>query len=179
MDEAASLLSQAQAVSDSRIVNYLLGWTKFYQGQRQPAEALLETMIGTDGPLPGNARATLAALLASRGATADARLLARRVAAEPDLIHHGAYGLGTAYAQLRDPPSALRCCRRRRRRAFPAIRGTRGIRCSIPSAAIPASPTSCASCGGRGRPCGRNTRPRRDGPAPAELDPTRRCRLND
>jgi hypothetical protein len=65
-------------------------------------------MIGTDGPLPGNARATLAALLASRGATADARLLARRVAAEPDLIHHGAYGLGTAYAQLRDPPSALR-----------------------------------------------------------------------
>ena len=27
---------------------------------------------------------------------------------ERDLIHHGAYGLGTAYAQLRDPTTALR-----------------------------------------------------------------------
>ena len=27
---------------------------------------------------------------------------------ERDLIHHGAYGLGTAYAQLGDPTAALR-----------------------------------------------------------------------
>jgi len=41
-------------------------------------------------------------------ATSEARALAQLVATEPDLIHHGAYGLGTAYAQLRDPTTALR-----------------------------------------------------------------------
>ena len=106
--EAAGHLSQVQDFSDSRIVKYLLGWTLYYQGERQRAEALLETMIDDEGPLPGNARATLAALRAARGATSDARALAQRVAAEPDLIHHGAYGLGTAYAQLREPATALR-----------------------------------------------------------------------
>lgn len=65
-------------------------------------------MISADGPVAGNARATLAALRAARGATADARHLAEQVASERDLLHHAAYGLGTAYAQLRDPPTALR-----------------------------------------------------------------------
>jgi hypothetical protein len=65
-------------------------------------------MLHEQGPVAGNARATLAALRAARGATADARSLAERVAKEPDLIHHGAYGLGTAYAQLRDPAAAVR-----------------------------------------------------------------------
>jgi hypothetical protein len=69
---------------------------------------MLETMMSDEGPVPGNARATLAALLASRGATAEARALAERVMSEHDLIHHGAYGLGTAYAQLRDSTTALR-----------------------------------------------------------------------
>jgi hypothetical protein len=69
---------------------------------------MLETMIDEEGPLPGNARATLAALWAARGATSEARALAERVASEPDLIHHGAYGLGTAYAQLGDPATAVR-----------------------------------------------------------------------
>lgn len=72
------------------------------------AEVLLESMINDEGPLPGNARATLAAFRAARGATSEARALAKRVASEPDLIHHGAYGLGTAYAQLGDPTTALR-----------------------------------------------------------------------
>jgi len=108
MGEAVGHLSQVQDFSDSRIVKYLLGWTLYYQGERQRAEALLETMIEDEGPLPGNARATLAAFRAARGATSEARALAQRVAREPDLIHHGAYGLGTAYAQLRDPTTALR-----------------------------------------------------------------------
>lgn len=69
---------------------------------------MFETMMSDEGPVPGNARATLAALLASRGATTEARALAERVMSERDLIHHGAYGLGTAYAQLRDPTTALR-----------------------------------------------------------------------
>ena len=56
----------------------------------------------------GNARATLAAIRAARGATADARALAERVASEPDLLHHAAYGLGATYAQLGDAPAALR-----------------------------------------------------------------------
>jgi tetratricopeptide (TPR) repeat protein len=101
-------LSQVQDQTDSRIVKYLLGWTLYYQGERQRAEALLESMIDDEGPLPANARATLAAILAARGATSAARALAARVASEPDLIHHGAYGLGTAYAQLGDPTTALR-----------------------------------------------------------------------
>ena len=49
-----------------------------------------------------------AALRAARGARAEAQALVERVGLESDLIHHGAYGLGTAYAQLRDPASALR-----------------------------------------------------------------------
>jgi TolB-like protein len=106
--DAVAHLSQVQDFSDSRIVKYLLGWTLYYHGERQRAETLLETMIDDEGPLPGNARATLAAFRAARGATSEARALAQRVATEPDLIHHGAYGLGTAYAQLRDPASALR-----------------------------------------------------------------------
>ena len=104
----AGHLSQVQDLSDSRIVKYLLGWTLYYQGEQQRAEAMLETMIDDEGPLPGNARATLAAIRAARGATSEARALAERVASEPDLIHHGAYGLGTVYAQLRDPATALR-----------------------------------------------------------------------
>jgi TolB-like protein/DNA-binding winged helix-turn-helix (wHTH) protein len=106
--DAARHLSQVQDFSDSRIVKYLLGWTLYYQGERLRAETVLETMINDEGPLPGNARATLTAIRAARGATSEARALAQRVATEPDLIHHGAYGLGTAYAQLRDSTTALR-----------------------------------------------------------------------
>jgi TolB-like protein/DNA-binding winged helix-turn-helix (wHTH) protein/Tfp pilus assembly protein PilF len=106
--EAIRYLSEADDLSDSRITQYLLGWAQYYHGERHRAEAMLETMIGEKGPVPGNARATLAALRAARGATAEARALAERVASERDLIHHGAYGLATAYAQLRDPATALR-----------------------------------------------------------------------
>jgi TolB-like protein/DNA-binding winged helix-turn-helix (wHTH) protein/Tfp pilus assembly protein PilF len=106
--EAVRYLSEANALSDSRITKYLLGWASYYEGERQRAEAVLESMISDEGPVPGNARATLAAFRAARGATADARRLAEQVASEPDLLHHAAYGLGTAYAQLRDAPAALR-----------------------------------------------------------------------
>jgi tetratricopeptide (TPR) repeat protein len=106
--EAVRYLSEANVLSDSRIAKYLLGWASYYEGERQRAEAMLESMVSDEGPVPGNARATLAALRAARGATADARHLAEQVASEPDLLHHAAYGLGTAYAQLRDPPTAVR-----------------------------------------------------------------------
>jgi TolB-like protein/DNA-binding winged helix-turn-helix (wHTH) protein/Tfp pilus assembly protein PilF len=106
--DAVGHLSQVQAFSDSRIVRYLFGWALYAQGERLRGESVLETMIAEDGPLPGNARATLAAFRAARGATAGARALAARVATEPDLIHHGAYGLGSAYAQLHEPETALR-----------------------------------------------------------------------
>lgn len=106
--EAIRSLSQAGSLTDSRITRYLLAWALYYDGEPQRAEAMLETMMSDEGPVPGNARATLAALLASRGATAEARALAERVMSERDLIHHGAYGLGTAYAQLRDATTALR-----------------------------------------------------------------------
>jgi TolB-like protein/DNA-binding winged helix-turn-helix (wHTH) protein len=106
--EAVRNLSEANALSDSRITKYLLGWASHYEGERQRAEAMLAAMIGDEGPVPGNARATLAAIRAARGATAEARALAERVASERDLIHHAAYGLGTAYAQLREPTTALR-----------------------------------------------------------------------
>jgi TolB-like protein/DNA-binding winged helix-turn-helix (wHTH) protein/lipopolysaccharide biosynthesis regulator YciM len=106
--EAIRSLSQADSLTDSRITRYLLAWALYYHGERQRAEAMLETMVNDEGPVPGNARATLAALLARRGATAEARALAERVMSERDLIHHGAYGLATAYAQLGDPTTALR-----------------------------------------------------------------------
>ena len=117
--EAVDHLSQVRDLSDSRIVRYLLGWALYYQGDHRRAEALLETMIDEEGPLPGNARATLAAIRAARGASSDARALAARVASEPDLIHHGAYGLGTAYAQLRDPTAAIRWLSQAARTGFP------------------------------------------------------------
>jgi TolB-like protein/DNA-binding winged helix-turn-helix (wHTH) protein len=100
-------LSQAQSVSDSRITKYLLGWALHYAGESRRGEALLESMIHDEGPLPANARATLAALRAAQGAGAQARALAEQVAGERELIHHGAYGLGTAHAQLGDPVTAL------------------------------------------------------------------------
>jgi TolB-like protein/DNA-binding winged helix-turn-helix (wHTH) protein len=106
--EAVRYLSEANALSDSRITKYLLGWASHYAGERQRAEAMLAAMLGDEGPVPGNARATLAAIRAARGATGEARALAERVASERDLIHHAAYGLGTAYAQLREPATALR-----------------------------------------------------------------------
>ena len=106
--DAAGHLSQAHNLTDSRIVRYLLGWTLHYQGERERAEALLESMIDDEGPLPGNARATLAAIRAARGATSEARALAERVASEPALNHHAAYGLGATHAQLRDPTAAVR-----------------------------------------------------------------------
>jgi TolB-like protein/DNA-binding winged helix-turn-helix (wHTH) protein/tetratricopeptide (TPR) repeat protein len=106
--EAVRYLSEADGLSDSRIARYLLGWASYYEGERQRAEALLGSMISDEGPVSGNARATLAAIRAARRATADARHLAAQVASEQDLLHHAAYGLGTAYAQLRDPPTALR-----------------------------------------------------------------------
>ena len=117
--DAVSHLSQVQNLSDSRIVRYLLGWSLYYEGERQRAEALLESMIDDEGPLPGNARATLAAIRAARGTSSEARALAERVASEPELIHHGAYGLGTAYAQLRDPTTALRWLSQAARTGFP------------------------------------------------------------
>jgi TolB-like protein/DNA-binding winged helix-turn-helix (wHTH) protein len=107
-DDALGQLSQVYDSSDSRIVRYLFGWALYYQGRREPAEAQLEAMINDEGPLASNARATLAAIRAARGATSSARALADRVASEPDLIHHGAYGLGTAYAQLEDAGTAVR-----------------------------------------------------------------------
>jgi TolB-like protein/DNA-binding winged helix-turn-helix (wHTH) protein len=106
--EAVRYLSEANALSDSRITKYLLGWASYYEGDGQRAETLLESMIADEGPVPGNARATLAALRAAHGAASDGRHLAERVASERNLLHHAAYGLGTAYAQLRDPPTALR-----------------------------------------------------------------------
>jgi TolB-like protein/DNA-binding winged helix-turn-helix (wHTH) protein len=106
--EAVRSLSEVGNLSDSRIAKYLFAWALYYEGERQRAEAILEAMIDDEGPVAGNARATLAAIRAARGATAEARALAERVAAERDLIHHGAYGLATAYAQLGDPATALR-----------------------------------------------------------------------
>jgi tetratricopeptide (TPR) repeat protein len=106
--DAARYLSELQDLTDSRIVKYLLGWTLYYQGEPQRAEAMLESMTDGEGPLAGNARATLAAIGAARGLTSDARALADRVASEPEVFHHSAYGLGTAYAQLGDATSALR-----------------------------------------------------------------------
>jgi TolB-like protein/DNA-binding winged helix-turn-helix (wHTH) protein/Tfp pilus assembly protein PilF len=120
-EEAATHLSRAHELTDSRIVRYLLGWTLFYRGERERAEALLESMMEDEGPLPGNARATLAALRAARGAEAEARALAERVASEVDLIHHGAYGLGSAYAQLRDPTTALRWLSQAATTGFPCF----------------------------------------------------------
>jgi len=117
--DAAGHLSQAHNLTDSLIVRYLLGWTLFYQSERARGEALLESMIDDDGPLAGNARATLAAIRAAGGATADARALASRVASETDLNHHGAYGLGAAHAQLREPATALRWLSRAARTGFP------------------------------------------------------------
>ena len=105
--DAADALSQAQHLSDSRIVSYLRGLTLFYQGDIPRAQTLLEAMIDAEGPLPGNARAALAAMHAARGAQSDARAMAERVARERSLIHHGVYSLGTTYAQLRDAPSAV------------------------------------------------------------------------
>ena len=105
--EAARHLSQVHDQSDSRIVKYLLGWTLYYDEPRR-GEALLETMIDGEGPLSANARATLAAIRAARGADAEARALVTRLAQEPGLLHHAAYGLGAAYAQLGDPVMALR-----------------------------------------------------------------------
>jgi len=106
--DAVAHLSQVQDQSDSRIVKYLLAWTLHYHGERSRAEAMLTAMAADEGPLPGNARATLAAIRAARGDTAGARALVERVAMEADLIHHGSYGLATAYAQLRDPAAAVR-----------------------------------------------------------------------
>jgi tetratricopeptide (TPR) repeat protein len=106
--EAVRHLFEANALSDRRITKYLLGWAAYYGGEHPRAEAMLESMISDEGPVPGNARATLAALRAARGATAEARALAMRVASERDLIHHAAYALGTTYAQLRDPATAVR-----------------------------------------------------------------------
>ena len=106
--DAARYLSQVHDLSDSRIVTYLLGWTLYYEGEGPRAEALLESMIDAEGTLPGNARATLAAIRAAGGATSSARTLAERAASDPELRHHGAYGLGTAYAQLGDPTNTLR-----------------------------------------------------------------------
>jgi len=117
--DAVGHLSQAGDLSDSRIVKYLLAWALYYHGEPRRAETLLEAMIADQGPVPGNARATLAALLAARGATAEGRALAERVASEPDLIHHAAYGLGTAYAQLRDSATALRWLSQASRTGFP------------------------------------------------------------
>jgi len=117
--DAARHLSQVQNLSDSRIVRYLLGWTLYYKGERQRAEALLESMIDDEGPLPGNARATLAAIRAARGASSEARSLAEGVASERELIHHGAYGLGTVYAQLRDPATAVRWLSQAAKTGFP------------------------------------------------------------
>ncbi len=106
--EAVRHLSEADGLSDSRITDYLLAWASSYQGEGRRAEAVLEAMAGEEGPVAVNARATLAALRAARGATSEARRLAGQVASERDLLHHAAYGLGTAYAQLRDPPAAVR-----------------------------------------------------------------------
>ena len=106
--DAVGHLSQVHDVSDSRIVKYLLGLALYYRGDQPRAQALLESMIDDAGPLPGNARASLAAIRAAQGAGSEARALAERVASEPELIHHGAYGLGAAYAQLRDPVAAVR-----------------------------------------------------------------------
>ena len=82
------------ALSDSRIVESLHGWTLVLPG-RASARGGDACGHGQRGrPVPGNARATLAAFRAARGATADARALAERVASERDLIHHAAYGWG-------------------------------------------------------------------------------------
>jgi TolB-like protein/DNA-binding winged helix-turn-helix (wHTH) protein len=105
---AIDYLSQVQDLSDSLIVRYLLGWTLYYEDDTLGAEALLDTMDDEEGPLSANARATLAAIRAAHGGRAEARSLASRVALDRDLIHHGAYGLGAAYAQLGDPASAVR-----------------------------------------------------------------------
>jgi DNA-binding winged helix-turn-helix (wHTH) protein/TolB-like protein len=117
--DAAGYLSQAHDLTDSRIVTYLLGWTLYYQGERARAEALLESMTEGDGPLAANARATLGAIRAARGAVDDARALAERAAADPDLFHHAAYGLGTTYAQLGDHPTALRWLHQAAATGFP------------------------------------------------------------
>ena len=112
------------------------------EGDREPGEAHhLEGQGGRD--FAGNrvlhaqeiaachdARATLAAIRAARGATAEARALAERVASEGDLLHHAAYGLGP-----RMPNSAILLLRyggsrRRRRLASPVTLGTNATRCS-------------------------------------------------
>ena len=106
--EAVGGLSRATEVSDSRIPRYLLGWALYYHGERDRAEQLLQAMADDRGPVASNARATLAAIRAARGAATDARALAAHVVADADLMHHAAYALGTTYAQLREPAAAVR-----------------------------------------------------------------------
>jgi Tfp pilus assembly protein PilF len=149
-EDAAGYLSQVHGQSDSRIVTYLLGWTLYYQGERHRAEALLRSMIEDEGPLPGNARATLAAIRAARGATAEARALAARVAAESTLIHHGAYGLGTAYAQLGDRPASLRWLAQAATTGFPCYPWYESDPLLDPLREDPRLATSCGICAARG-----------------------------
>jgi DNA-binding winged helix-turn-helix (wHTH) protein/TolB-like protein len=108
INEAAGYLASAHELTDSRIIRYLFGWTLHYRGDDRRADALLVSMIDEEGPLAGNARATLAAIRAAQGEAAEARALASRVASAPEVNHHAAYGLGAAHAQLGDAVQAVR-----------------------------------------------------------------------
>jgi hypothetical protein len=70
--DAVGQLSRATELSDSRIAGYLFAWALYYPGERDRAETLLAAMTAATGPVSSNARATLAAILAARGAFADA-----------------------------------------------------------------------------------------------------------
>jgi tetratricopeptide (TPR) repeat protein len=92
----------------------------YYSGEREKAEALLQTLRqSSSAPAAARAQATLASFLAERGQREQAQRLLQAALDGGYMDHHVAYSLGATYAQWGRTDEALHRLRDAANSGFP------------------------------------------------------------
>ena len=113
----AELLLEEAARLEGADPPWVLGEVHYYNGDAAGAEAVLRPMFERGSAVDRTrAGASLAAFLAAGGRTLEARRVLEQTLKLQPSDHHAVYRIGTAFAQLNDPPGQRRAIAPSRRR---------------------------------------------------------------
>jgi TolB-like protein/tetratricopeptide (TPR) repeat protein len=121
--DAVRLLEEARRyASTEEGPAWMLAEARFYLGETKEAARVLRTLEASDRRVPrARAQASLAGVLASMNARADAEARLNELTRQTRPDHHAAYRIGTAYAQLGDVSHAMQWLTYSASQGFPCL----------------------------------------------------------